>query len=152
MTAENYSVDYAITLTTYGKFRKLDPGDQFDKLVDVFKLFPGFIKKTLVAECHQDYTIHIHGVYKIDMSKIPSKYRRCPRKIIYDLFRDHKFVGHMKIIPVIDYNQWNEYLAKNLSDTYNAIHRYPVIHDDYNIFENTTVFDLQSGESFLISK
>lgn len=141
------SVDFSLTLTTKGPFRKKDPSDQFDELRTILTHLPPFVKATLIAECHQDYTVHVHGIFSIDLAVAPSKYNDTPRKFLYDYYRSSKIIGFMKIDQITSFDDWVNYLKKNLKETYKALNRFPIIIDNYSIFDNTTVFDMLHSET-----
>lgn len=142
MAADEDSVEYSWTLTTHGRFRKKDPGDQFDELKKVLLELPKYVRATIVAECHKDYSVHCHGVVRFRLDHMHSKYKMCPSKSLFDLFRCHPFIGHMKMDQITEHGQWKMYLEKDMSNTYKYLVRNPLIRDDLKMFDSWSPFSI----------
>lgn len=134
-------IEYAITITTHGRFRDLTSEDQFDQISEYIylNLKDKGIRWTLLAELHKDMsTVHVHGIMKLDLNTLPRKYKGYPPRYVTDLMKKCKFFGFTVIKAVEDYNGWVEYILKNVKQTQTIINRHPLIIDDYNLMNLTS--------------
>lgn len=124
------SIDYGITVTIRPKWYKMLPEDQFDLTVaEITGKLNGYqCKYTLIAEFTKSYNIHFHGI--LHFTEKQKDYIR----LLYDIFRNSRYVGFIMVKPVDNYNEWIEYITKDIKETYKTlICRHPVIRNDYMI-------------------
>lgn len=136
---DNYSVDYAITITTKGKggFKDKTSEDQFEEISEyIYKNMRDIgIRWTLFAELHKDMSsVHLHGFVKFELNKIPGKYRNYPPRYLTDLLKKFKPFGYTCIKQVTDFAVWKDYIAKNCEEFMYVTGIHPLIIDDYDMF------------------
>lgn len=126
----NYSVDVGITVTLRSATKRLRAEDQLvltrGKIERCFKN----CRYTLVAELTTNYDLHYHAIASLDLEQNKQK-NIC--KYFKDIFRDE--FGYTCIKQITDYNGWCDYLRKDFTKTSEVL--YPVLRDDYNIFDLT---------------
>jgi len=127
------SVLYAFTVTLKPKpYFLLMAEDQYDDtampLAEHLRAIG--LKFTLVSELTKNFNIHYHGIITLPLGKDVNV-----RKKFVDSFRRSKLFGFVKIDQITNEEGWIDYIGKSLDEVYNAIHRRPIIKDDFEIFE-----------------
>lgn len=138
--SENYSVDYAFTITLKPKrMFQQEPEKQFDEtmyhLVGLLESINS--KYSMVIELTKSFNIHYHGVIKFPLHDNNGEYD-C-MKTFYSLFRKDSKIGYVYLKQVTEMSIWIEYLCKDLYKTNQCVGRPIIIKDDYNLFKQYSV-------------
>lgn len=133
------SVCYAITHTIPPLLCKMNPDlVQYDLLfseLNEIKLMDARI--TFITEYTKCGNLHFHGIINFELPKRGSCMNRYKQH-----FKDKrlsKYFGYMEMKQIDDYDGWLNYIIKDLQLTYDKLEhqRYPVVRDDFGIFDGT---------------
>jgi len=132
MSKDQFSVDYALTITLLPKIYKYEPEQQYDLTYDhiLRKLKSLTNYFTLVAEVTKSINLHMHCIIKFPLIK-----GKLWDKEIKKLFRQDPFVGFTCMKQVEDFNGWVEYVRKDLDKSLQYLNRRPIIYDTYDVFD-----------------
>lgn len=127
---KKWSVDYALTITLrpviYSKPYEQQYEETYQNILNLFH----DCKLTLVTELTQSYNIHYHGIVSV-----PLTHGRDSRKYIFDQVRKYSKLGSTKVDQITDFAGWSEYILKDVSTHIDNDVIYPIIKDDYNIYD-----------------
>lgn len=138
VVSSNCSVDYAITITLSSKERRsmkksIEQIDYMESKIATINQ-NGMFTISLIAEAHQDYTMHFHGYIRVNnLHKYTISYLKDLKRKIYEQFRQWDF-GHIYVKDITDEPKWHEYVTKNIKTTYEII-RNPIVADELNKFD-----------------
>lgn len=123
---KNTSVEYAFTITLRPKVFIHEPERQYDDACGYVnkKLMALCQDHTLIAELTKNYNVHLHGICRFSLYK-----KRDCMKDFYSCFRNDNIVGYVNIKQIDNLTNWITYITKDLTKTYNAINRRPIIYD-----------------------
>lgn len=132
------SVDYALTTTLRLQHKSTDDQLHLSRLPLVQLLeYHGF-KHTTVFELTKNCDVHYHSIIHMDKHELP---RDIPI-YVKNIFRKSKYFGFVCIKQVTGYYEWIKYIIKDIQKTFDRTGVVPIVHDDYNLFPDTTQFDL----------
>lgn len=126
------SYDCAVTITLPSRFRKMKAEDQYEHTYRLLMSLLHNHKCTVIVELTSNFDVHYHAI--VSLRNVEGN----PLKYLKDRFR--LSFGYTCIKQVEDYTGWCNYLQKDIKETAKAI--YPILKDDYNIFEKQFELDL----------
>lgn len=145
-----WSVDYAVTITTRGLMRRKSPEEQYEILNSLIHKHFGTkmgVKCSMVAELHESYDVHLHGILSFRLMWLPPKYQMEPIRWLHDVFRKDKLIGRIHSKQLECYAGWVEYITKDMysdgnlnSKIYNIMGCQALMMDDYNIIRGIEDF------------
>lgn len=139
------SCELEITLTLLPKHYVKSVEEQAmlarESLLEIMKKIQ--CKAIFVLEITKQYNIHIHG-----MLQLPKVYQD-PLKTLFQVFRTSKVFGRKTIQQVRYYDSYVEYMVKDIEKTRTVINLWPIIRDDYNLYNSYSeyMFKKESGNN-----
>lgn len=137
------SVDYSLTLTLLPKVMKLlnleHQHDLILKTLPQIRHDMRMVKISCILELTKSKNYHIHMICNFNMDH----YKYLRKRIIItikDYFRNHHVFGFTDISQVQSYEKWTLYMLKDIYNTYHQTGYYPLIWDEYDLFEHKFKF------------
>jgi len=136
--SKNNSVDYSLTVTITGPLRKKDAEDQYDELKEIVnKIFINSlaVTGTVTAEFHKDFSVHLHGIVKVNTLYIPPRYVNSPNRWLIDQFKRSHCIGRIECLQTVNYDLWVRYIMKDIDVMNKIISRPAIMIDGYSLRE-----------------
>lgn len=126
------TIMYAFTLTLPSRLYHMTAEEQAEATIDIIKgCRLGQARALTVMELTSSFNLHYHGV--IDFLYEPALVSNYA-KLFSDWIRKQPKLGKMFKIKVCDdLPGWLAYIFKNIQYTWEAVHRDPVVRDDFGL-------------------
>lgn len=126
-------MEYAITITLQPTNFKMAVEHQYDALLAevIDDIVSEEVQLSLMTELTHNHNVHAHGIIKVTNKGKCRSYL----SYIYDMFRNRKVIGFIKVKPLGDREGWIEYCTKSNEETMEHIDRPTVLIDGLNVFD-----------------